>query len=73
MKLYSWIQNEQGISKTQGGNKAIEFSIDYEENGQDYRCNTSEHQLTLKFMLDEKGKPVIYIWGNKNYQVVDKR
>jgi len=24
-------------------------------------------------MLDENGKPVIYIWGNKAYQMVDKR
>ena len=73
MKLYSWIQNERQIHKTQGGNKVLEFTLDYEENGQDYRCNTSEHQLVLKFMLDEKGEPVIYIWGNNSYLVIDKR
>jgi len=73
MKLYSWIGNERGTGKTQGGNKVIEFGLDYEENGQDWKCNTSEHELHLKYMLDENGKPVIYIWGNKNYQVIDRR
>ena len=73
MKLYSWIQNEKRIHKTQGGNKVIEFTIDYEENGQDWRLNDPSHELIIKFMLDEQGKPVVYIWGNKAYQVTDKR
>jgi len=73
MKLYSWINNERFISKTQGGNKVLECTLDYEEDGQDWRCNTSEHHLSLKFVLDENGKPTVYIWGNKNYQVIDKR
>ena len=73
MKLYSWIQNEGGISKTQGGNKAIEFTLEYEEGGQDWRCNPSNHELHLKYMLDENGKPTIYIWGNKEFKVVDNR
>ena len=73
MKLYSWIQNERHIGKTQGGNIGLDFTLDYEENGQDYRCNTSEHELNITFRLDEHGKPIIRIWGNKNYQVIDTR
>lgn len=74
MKLYSWIRNisRDGV-KTVGSGKGIEFTLEYEDKGQDWICNTSDHELTLKYMLDKNGRPVIYIWGNKNYQVIDKR
>lgn len=74
MKLYSWIRNisRDGV-KTIGSGKGIEFTLEYEEKGQDWRCNATEHELTLRYMLDEFGKPVIYIRGSKDYQVIDKR
>ena len=74
MKLYSWIRNisRDGV-KTIGSGKGIEFTLEYEENGQDWMCNTSDHELTLKYVLDEHGIPVIYIRGSKAYQIIDKR
>ena len=74
MKLYSWIKNisRDGV-KTVGSGKGIEFTLDYEENGEDWRCNTSEHELRLRFLLDEHGIPALYIRGSKAYQVIDKR
>tara|TARA_Y100000310_G_C20652576_1_gene800250 strand:+ start:875 stop:1102 length:228 start_codon:yes stop_codon:yes gene_type:complete len=75
MKLYSWVENEKHTGKTQGGNKHLDITLDYEENGQDWRSNTSSHQLAFKvfFANSDDAHPTIFIWGNKNYQVVDKR
>ena len=73
MKLYSWVSNERGTVKTQGGHKRIVFTLDYEEKGQDWRDNDSEHSLILTFVLDDTGKPVLYVRGNKSYEMIDKR
>ena len=72
MKLYSWIENEKGIVKTQGGNKVLEFMLEYEEGGQDWQCNPPEHELRIRFLV-EKNSPAIYIRGNKAFQIIDKR
>ena len=75
MKLYSWIENEQHIGKTQGGRKTLNITLDYEEDGQDWRCNQESHKLQVNvfFAQDSDKHPTVLIWGNKNINIHDKR
>ena len=75
MKLYSWVENEKHNGKTQGGNKALDITLDYEEDGQDWRCNSDSHKLRINvfFAQDSDKHPTVFIWGNKDINIQDKR
>lgn len=73
MKLYSWIYNERQVIKTQGGNKKLGITLDYEEEGRDWRCNTENHMLTIYYYLDENNTPTLSIKGSKAFKMVDNR
>jgi len=76
MKLYSWIENEKHIGKTQGGNKCLRFTIDYEEKGQDWRCNPDSHKLQINVFFPDDNpdtKPNVFIGGSKDFNVIDHR
>ena len=72
MKLYSWVKNERGIGKKQGGHKNLEITLEYEETGQSWECNSSEHELRVRFTLID-GTPHLAIMGNEKVVVEDYR
>mgnify|MGYP001562635981 CR=1 FL=1 len=61
MKVSGWIENEKHVYKELGGRRSLEVSLDYEEEGQSWECNTLSHRVTLLFYLDNEGKPHLNI------------
>ena len=73
MKLYGWLSNDRGVTKAQGGNKALHVKFEYEEPGQSWECNPSSHELHIGFRMAEDGTPEIVIQGNAAVRVKDYR
>ncbi len=75
MKLYSWVENDKHAVRTQGGNKSLSITLEYEEDGQAWHCNPTSHELKLNvfFVQDSDKHPTILIRGNRNINIQDKR
>lgn len=76
MKLYSYIWNERGTSKEQGGNKTLDIALGWKED--DDKQHTKypypiENRIQLTFYRSVEGEIVLRIGGNNRIRVEDKR